>query len=218
MMDRRIRRILLTCNNYDSFILEEDGRIEVQIAEEYQQLNLSNPPQIVRVETQEEANARLQKESFDLFIKLYNDHRIMMLSVQSPLDESIKIRFYWNNDLDLIIAIIKLVEDKLNAAHDILEEGVQAILLVEDSIRYYSTYLPLLYRLVLQQNSAAIRDALNEKQQVLRKRARPKVLMATYYDEAVEIYQQYKDNILGVISDIGFERRVFFSYGDIGIE
>lgn len=204
MMDRRIRRILLTCNNYDSFILEEDGRIEVQIAEEYQQLNLSNPPQIVRVETQEEANARLQKESFDLFIKLYNDHRIMMLSVQSPLDESIKIRFYWNNDLDLIIAIIKLVEDKLNAAHDILEEGVQAILLVEDSIRYYSTYLPLLYRLVLQQNSAAIRDALNEKQQVLRKRARPKVLMATYYDEAVEIYQQYKDNILGVISDIGF--------------
>ncbi len=204
MMEQRIRRILLVCNNYDSFILEEDGRIEVQIAEEYQQLNISNPPQIVRVETPQEAENRLAQEPFDLLIRMYNDHRIMMLSVQSPLDENINIRFSWNNDLDLIVAIIKLVEDKLNARHDILEEGVQAILLVEDSIRYYSTYLPLLYRLVLQQNSAAIRDALNEKQQVLRKRARPKVLMATCYDEAVEIYQLYKDNILGVISDIGF--------------
>ena len=103
-----------------------------------------------------------------------------------------------------MIAIIKLLEDRMNAEHDILEEGVRAILLIEDSVRYYSTYLPVLYKLVLQQNSEAIRDTLNEKQQTLRKRSRPKILMATCYDEAVELYERYKQNILGVISDIGF--------------
>ena len=112
--------------------------------------------------------------------------------------------FNWNNSTDLIIAIIKLIEDRLNAEHDILNEGVRAIMLVEDSVRYYSTYLPLLYKLVLQQNSIAIRDALNEKQQLLRKRARPKVLMATCYDEAVELYSRFGSNMIGVISDVGF--------------
>ena len=114
--------------------------------------------------------------------------------------------FNWNNSTDLIIAIIKLIEDRLNAENDILQEGVRAILLVEDSVRYYSTYLPLLYKLVLQQNTMAIRDALNEKQQLLRKRARPKVLMATCYDEAVELYRRFGSNMIGVISDIGFVR------------
>jgi len=112
--------------------------------------------------------------------------------------------FNWNNSTDLIIAIIKLIEDRMNAPHDILEEGVRAIMLVEDSVRYYSTYLPLLYKLVLHQNSIAIRDALNEKQQLMRKRARPKMLLATCYDEAVELYQRYGKNMIGVISDIGF--------------
>jgi Phosphoenolpyruvate synthase/pyruvate phosphate dikinase len=112
--------------------------------------------------------------------------------------------FCWNNSTDLIIAIIKLLEDSRNAPVDILENGVQCILLVEDSIRYYSTYLPELYRLILKQNSEAIRDALNESQQSLRKRARPKILMATNYDDAVTLYEKYKSNMLGVISDIGF--------------
>jgi len=112
--------------------------------------------------------------------------------------------FNWNGSTDLIIAIIKLLEDSLNAPEDILRCGVQCILLVEDSVRYYSTYLPLLYKLVLQQNYDAIRDALNEEQQILRKRARPKILLATNYDDAVELYNTYKENLLGVISDIGF--------------
>ena len=232
LMTKRIRRMLLVCNNYDSFVLEEDGRIEVQIAEEYQQLNLSNPPSIVRAATMAEALKMIQEgEHFDLIITMYNlghsdvfefGHDVKSLLPDVPIvlltsfskevyqrilqqsADSIDYIFCWNNSPDLIIAIIKLLEDKLNAAHDILTEGVQAILLVEDSIRYYSTYLPLLYTLVLKQNSAAIRDALNEKQQVLRKRARPKVLMATCYDEAVELYNRYKNNILGVISDVGF--------------
>jgi len=232
LMEKRVKRILLICNNYDSYALEEDGRIDVQIAEEYAELNLSNPPSIVRTETSNQALELVRSgDIFDMVIMMYNLHSSLTFDFASELKQlspdtpivllssyskevyqhitdanhgDIDYVFCWNNSTDLIIAIIKLLEDRLNAEHDILEEGVRAILLVEDSVRYYSTYLPLLYKLVLQQNSLALRDALNEKQQILRKRARPKVLMATCYDEAVELYQRYKDNIIGVISDIGF--------------
>lgn len=231
-MQKRVRRILLVCNNYDSFALEEDGRIDVQIAQEYLELNLSNPPALTRAETPDEALTYiLQGQRFDLIILVYSaggsevwdfaaeakktlsDCPIVVLSsfskevhrrIEQQDKTNVDYLFNWNNSTDLIIAIIKLIEDRMNAEHDILEEGVRAILLVEDSVRYYSTYLPLLYKLVLQQNSAAIRDALNEKQQLLRKRARPKVLMATCYDEAVELYKRYDKNIIGVISDVGF--------------
>lgn len=232
LMIRRVRRIMLVCNNYDSFALEEDGRIDVQIAAEYAELNLSNPPTIVRAETKQDALALLTAgEHFDVVIALYNVHvqdafdlahslkqlapdtpMVLMssfsketfLRVKSHVQSDIDYFFCWNNSTDLIIAIIKLLEDRMNAPHDILEQGVRAILLVEDSVRYYSTYLPLLYKLILQQNSVAIRDALNEKQQLFRKRARPKVLMATCYDEAVELYEHHRNNIIGVISDVGF--------------
>ena len=231
-MAKRVRRILLVCNNYDSFALEEDGRIDVQIAQEYAELNLSNPPAIVRAETTKEALSLIEQgEQFDLILTMYStgeldvfdfakatktllpDCPIVLLSafskeiyrrIEQHDRSDIDYFFNWNNSTDLIIAIIKLIEDRLNAPHDILEEGVRAILLVEDSVRYYSTYLPLLYKLVLHQNTIAIRDALNEKQQLLRKRARPKVLMATCYDEAVDLYKRYRGNIIGVISDIGF--------------
>ena len=234
LMQRRVKRILLVCNNYDSFALEEDGRIDVQIAQEYAELNLSNPPAITRAETTREALERIrgiEGESFDLILTMYSvgeldvfdfakeakqllpDCPIVLLSsfskeiynrIEQHDRSDIDYFFNWNNSTDLIIAIIKLIEDRMNAPHDILDEGVRAILLVEDSVRYYSTYLPLLYKLVLHQNSIAIRDALNEKQQLLRKRARPKMLLATSYDEAVELYQRYSKNIIGVISDIGF--------------
>ena len=231
-MQKRVRRILLVCNNYDSFALEEDGRIDVQIAQEYAELNLSNPPAIVRAETTKEAlDIVNSKESFDLILMVYSaggsdvwefaeqtkqvlpECPIVLLTafskevyrrIEQQDKRNIDYLFNWNNSTDLIIAIIKLIEDRMNAEHDILEEGVRAILLIEDSVRYYSTYLPLLYKLVLQQNTIAIRDALNEKQQLLRKRARPKLLLATCYDEAVELYQRYSKNIIGVISDIGF--------------
>ena len=232
LMAKRIRRILLVCNNYDSYTLEEDGHIEVQIAQDYAELNLSNPPDILRVETTVEAlEVARRGEKFDLVITMYNvgeidvfdfskqmkeispDTPIVLLAtfsreiyrrIQDRDKSAIDWFFCWNNSTDLMIAIIKLLEDRMNADHDIQEEGVRAILLIEDSVRYYSTYLPVLYKLVLQQNSAAIRDTLNEKQQTQRKRSRPKILMATCYDEAVELYERYKQNILGVISDIGF--------------
>ena len=232
LMARRIRRILLVCNNYDNFSLEEDGRLDMRIAREYSELNMSNPPVFERVSSTGEAIERLSAgENWDVVIAMYNAggdnvfqfaHRVKETTPDTPVvlmtsfskevsrqledkDRScIDFVFNWNGSTDLIIAIIKLLEDSLNAPEDILHAGVQCILLVEDSVRYYSTYLPLLYKLVLQQNSAAIRDALNEDQQILRKRARPKILLATNYDDAVGLYNVYKENLLGVISDIGF--------------
>ncbi|MBR1706633.1 MAG: phosphoenolpyruvate synthase [Bacteroidales bacterium] len=232
LMARRIRRILLVCNNYDNFSLEEDGRLDARITREYSELNLSNPPVFERVESTLEALEKAEAgERFDLVITMYNvgevdvfdfSRRMKVYSPDTPIvlltsfskeiyrqmedkDRSgIDYTFCWNGSTDLIIAIIKLLEDSLNADQDIREGGVQCILLVEDSVRYYSTYLPLLYKLVLQQNVASIRDALNEDQQIFRKRARPKILMATNYEDAVGLYEAYKDNLLGVISDIGF--------------
>ena len=232
-MVRRIRRILLVCNNYDKFALEEDGRIEEQIAQEYLELNLSNPPAIRRAETPEEALELVKNgHHYDTVIAMYNAassrvfdfaREMKKLMPDSPFvlltnfsrevykrieheqnKQAVDYYFCWNNQTDLIIAIIKLLEDQLNAEHDILEGEVRAILLVEDSVRYYSTYLPVLYKLLLQQNHAALRDALNEKQQLLRKRARPKILMATCLEEAQQLYDRYQDNIIGVISDIDF--------------
>ena len=232
LMSRRIRHILLVCNSYDSYALEEDGRIDARIQQEYNELNLSNPPAVSRVETPMEALELVRSgEVFDLVMTMYNvgtidvfafAEQMKALQPTTPIvlltnstkeihrrisenrTTAIDYIFCWSNSTDLIIAIVKLLEDSMNADHDILEVGVQAILLVEDSIRYYSTYLPALYKLVLQQNKLSIRDALNENQQIMRKRARPKVLMATNYDDAVAMYERYKQNILGVISDIGF--------------
>ena len=231
-MARRIRRILLISSNYDSYALEEDGRIEARITKEYSDLNLSNPPVIVRAETTVDALALVEGgEHFDLVITMYNvgeldvfsfSARMKALSKETPIvlltsfsrelyrqieekdTSSIDYMFCWMNSPDLIIAIIKLLEDKLNAEEDILGGGVQAILLVEDSVRYYSTYLPLLYKIVLQQNTDSVKEALNENQQIARKRARPKILLATSFNEAVDLFNRYSENLLGVISDIGF--------------
>ena len=220
------------CNSYDSYTLEEDGRLEVQITQEYSELNLSNPPSITRVESTIEALKLIEAgEEFDLVITMYNvgemdvytfSHEMKRICPKTPVvlltnfskeiyrqieqadTSDLDYVFCWNNSTDLIIAIIKLIEDSMNADHDILEFGVQTILLVEDSIRYYSTYLPAIYKLVLQQNGASVRDALNEQQQIARKRARPKILMATNYTDAVNMYERYKNNLLGVISDVGF--------------
>lgn len=232
LMSRRIRRILLVCNSYDSFSLEEDGHIEYKITKEYSELNLSNPPAIERAETTAEALEKLGGETgYDLIITMYNlgevdafefsrqvketapDTPVVLLcSFSKEIYRRIAERdtscidyvFCWDNNTDVIIAIIKLLEDRLNADNDILGMGARAILLIEDSVRYYSTYLPLLYKIVLQQNSESIRDTLNEEQQIQRKRSRPKILLATCYDEAVELYRKYGDHLLGVISDIGF--------------
>ena len=231
-MKYRIHKILLVCCSYDGYILEEDGHIESQINREYLELNMSNPPSFTRVSSTAEALELLREDdSYDFILTMYNvgepdvfafakivkeRHPQIPVALLTSFSKDIYRRleeqdrsgldyiFCWHGNTDLIIAIIKLVEDKMNAAEDIGEGGVQAILLVEDSIRFYSTYLPELYKLILLQNTEFLKDALNEQQQVLRKRARPKILLARCYEEAVELYDRYKKNLLGVISDVGF--------------
>ena len=231
-MKRRIERILLVCCSYDGYTLEEDGHIESHINREYSDLNLSNPPALTRVSSTAEALELLAiDDSFDLVLTMYNVgvpdvfdfSRIMkerhpetpvvlLTSFSKTIIRRIEERdssaldniFCWNGNADLIIAIIKLLEDRMNADDDILQGGVQAILLVEDSVRFYSTYLPELYKMLLLQNTEFLKDAFNEQQQILRKRARPKVLLATNYDDAAALYEKYRNNILGVISDVGF--------------
>ncbi len=232
-MPHRIHRILLVCCSYDGYILEEDGRIESQINREYNDLNLTSPPSFTRVSSTREALEMLRDDStFDFVITMYNigepdvftfAKQVKQINSQLPVtlltsfsqdiysrlnehsDSAIDYTFCWLGNTDLIIAIIKLVEDMLNTEEDIEEGNVQAILLVEDSVRFYSAYLPELYRLILNQSSEFLRDALNEQQQILRKRARPKILLATNYNDAMAYYERYKKNILGVISDVGFK-------------
>ncbi len=232
LMQKRIRKVLMICSSYDAYTLEEDGRIEVQIYKEYVDLNLSNPPAFTWVTSSAEAFALLKDNNdFDLIISMFNigDMDVFRFSkvlkrerpeipfvllthfskelykkIESADRSYIDYIFSWHGNADLILAIIKLFEDRMNADHDILEVGVQSILLVEDSVRYYSTYLPAIYKIVLQQSSEFLKETLNEQQQKLRKRARPKILMATNYSEAVFLYERYKENLLGVISDVAF--------------
>ena len=232
LMEKRIRKILMICSSYDAYILEEDGQIDIQIYKEYNELNISNPPSFSWVTTTKEALAMLGKENdYDLIICMFNVGDIDVFTFARDLRVSgsvtpvvlltnysrelknriehedcsaIDYIFSWHGNADLILAIVKLIEDKMNAETDIIRSGVQCILLVEDSIRYYSTYLPAIYKLVLKQSAEFLKETLNEQQQKMRKRARPKIFLATNYEDAVAIYNQYKDRLLGVISDVGF--------------
>lgn len=228
----RVRRILMICSNYDAFILEEDGQIETRIYNEYIDLNLTTPPTFVWVQTSAQAREVLQTTvGIDMVICMYNsgDNDVFTLAAEikkerrslpfvllthfskevyrriSNMDTSaIDYMFSWHGNADLIVAIIKLFEDLKNADNDILRVGVQSILLVEDSVRYYSTYLPELYRMVLRQSAEFLKETLNEQQRKRMKRSRPKILLATNLDDAMAMYEKYKSNLLGVISDVGF--------------
>ena len=228
----RIRKILMICSNYDAFILEEDGQIETQIYNEYIDLNLSNPPKFIWVQTAAEARELLNTVvGIDMVMCMYNvgDKDVFTLASEIKRDRpflpfvllthfskevyrrlaiqdtsAIDYMFSWHGNAELIVAIVKLFEDLRNAEHDILGVGVQAILLVEDSVRYYSTYLPELYKLILNQTSEFLKETLNEQQRKIRKRSRPKILLATNYEDALSMYEKYKNNLLGVISDVGF--------------
>jgi len=232
LMQQRIGRILLICSSYDAYILEEDGRLEVCINQEYHDLNLTHTPSFVRVSTTSEALEVLAvQKDIDLVISMYNvgapdvftfarivkdmnpalpvvllTHFTRNISRHiKGMDRSgIDYVFCWHGNTDLILAIIKLIEDKMNADYDILNVGVQCILLVEDSIRYYSSYLPAVYRLVMKQSNEFVREAMGEQQHLVRKRSRPKILLTTNYTDAVATYEKYKSNLLGVISDVGF--------------
>ncbi len=232
LMGFRVRKILMICSNYDTFILEEDGQIESQIYKEYVDLNLSTPPTFVWVQTSVQAREVLQTTvGIDMVICMYNvgDNDALKLALDLKAEgrrlpfvllthyskevyrrlgymdtSGIDYMFSWHGNTDLIVAIIKLFEDLKNAENDILKVGVQSILLVEDSVRYYSTYLPELYRMILKQSSEFLKETLNEQQRMHMKRSRPKIFLATNLDDAMHMYEKYKTNLLGVISDVGF--------------
>ena len=233
LMTRRIFNVLLIANPYDAFMLEDDGRVDEKIFNEYMNLSLRYPPRFTQVSTMEEAQQKLATTTFDLVICMpgtdNNDafdiarsikqrHAEIPIVVLTPFSHGITKRmqnedlsifeyvFCWLGNTDLLLSIIKLIEDKMNLEHDINEVGVQMILLVEDSIRFYSSVLPNLYKFVLRQSQVFATEALNAHQRTLRMRGRPKIVLARSYEEAMELYDKYSSNMLGVITDARFPR------------
>jgi CheY-like chemotaxis protein len=232
-MQKRINNVLLVCSTYDAFMLEEDGRINEKIFNEYTSLNLRYPPQFSRASSSVMAFDLLGRNHYDLVItmlnigkvdafelankikKTYPDKPIVVLThfsrevslkLANEDMSSIDYVFSWLGNSSLLLAIIKLIEDKMNADYDIDEVGAQAILLVEDSVRFYSSYLPTIYKLIFEQRNELMIEGLNDHQKTMTMRARPKILLAKSYEEAVLLFEKYKNNLLGVISDIAFPK------------
>ncbi len=233
LMQKRIHKVLLVCSNYDAFMLEEDGRIDEQIFNEYVSLNLRYPPIFVKANNAAESFSKLEDENIDLVILMLSVgdtdtfslarkmkekypgipivvltyfSREISLKIDREDTSSIDYVFCWLGNADLLLAIIKIIEDRMNVEHDVDTVGVQTIILVEDSIRYISSYLPNVYKIILKQSREFMREALNEHQKMLRMRGRPKILLATNYEDAIALYEKYKHNLLGVISDIRYKR------------
>lgn len=231
LMNKRIYNVLLIATKYDAFMLEDDGRVDEQIFNEYTALSLRYPPRFTQVTTEEEALNELKSRNFELIICMPNmDNRDIFAAateiksqypnipivVLTPFSKEVSKRvanedlsaidyvFSWLGNSELLMAIIKLIEDKMNAPDDVASVGVQIIMLVEDSIRFYSSALPHLYKFVLEQSQEFAKEALNPHQQTLRMRGRPKIKLARTYEEAVRIFEQYQNNILGIISDMSF--------------
>ena len=231
LMTRRIFNVLIVANPYDAFILEDDGRVDEKIFNEYTELGIRYPPTFTQVSTTEEAEQVMKSTSIDLVICMPgnadNDAFTVARDVKAkfpdvpcvvltPFSHGITRRienedmsvfdyiFCWLGNTNLILSIIKLIEDKMNIEHDIKEAGVQMILLVEDNIRFYSSVLPNLYNYILAQSQRFATEALNPHSATMRMRGRPKVVLARNYEEAMSLYEKYHDNTLGVISDCRF--------------
>ncbi len=238
LMNKRIKEILLVCSDYDIFMLEEDGRIEEELFEEYSSLGLTSPPKIVRTSNGENAFALLKENHFDLVItmlnlgetgvvdlaeeirQVYPKQPIVVLSPMIPTEITMKRLhmatsehfqgskvnhfFTWQGNSNILLAMVKLLEDEMNAPYDVEEFGVQTIILVEDSVRYYSMYLPMMYRVLIKQARSLMNEGLTKWERALRLRSRPKILLARNYEEALNLYDRYKNNLLGIVSDISY--------------
>lgn len=232
LMQKRIGKVLVICSQYDFFMLEEDGRIDEHIFNEYVSLSLRYPPAFIHASSAKKAFKIIEEEDIDLIIemlsigdidafqlakKLKSRYAAIPIVVLTHFSREVTLRlekedlssidhvFCWLGNSDIFLAIIKLIEDAMNADNDILKIGVQSILLVEDSVRYISSYLPYLYRIILEQSKEFVKEALNEHQQMLRRRGRPKILLAKNNQEAVETFNKYRGHILGIISDVSYK-------------
>ncbi|MHA2202761.1 MAG: PEP/pyruvate-binding domain-containing protein, partial [Candidatus Hodarchaeales archaeon] len=232
LMTKRINKVLLVSSYYDNFILEEDGRLSDQIFEEFHNLNLRTLPSITRVASAKDALTLVKEKEFDLIItmrrlgdvdafsfgqeikKVRNIPIILLLNNASNIPylpdptkrQGIDRIFLWNGDSTVFVAIIKHLEDKLNVAHDTEVGLVRVIIVVEDSIRYYSLFLPLIYSELMKQTHRLISAGINDFYNLLQMRARPKILLACTYEEAMDYYLKYKKYVIGVISDVRFSR------------
>ncbi|WP_445954853.1 PEP/pyruvate-binding domain-containing protein [Yeosuana sp.] len=231
LMQNRINKILIVCSNYDYYMLEEDGRIDERIFNEYTDLNLRYPPNFVHANSAKRAIKLMDDIKVDLVItwldignynafetskeikEAYPDVPIAALSfysseLRNKLQKGnkgiIDFVFHWNGNVDIFLAIIKLTEDRMNANRDINQIGVKAILMVEDSLKFYSRYLPIMYKIILKQTHAFMSEGLNEHRSMMVMRGRPKILLATTYEEGLSLFEKYKSNLLGVISDVNY--------------
>jgi CheY-like chemotaxis protein len=234
LMRYRIREILLVSSLYDSFILEEDGRLSEMILSGYLDLNLSNAPSITRVSTGAEAlqmaaeedrfgliittmnlgdmdavefARRVQKANLGIPVIMltYDNRELIELTAYHDVSVFEKI-FVWQGDYRILIAMVKFIEDRRNVEHDTDAVGVQSIILIEDNINYYSSFLPLIYTELFKHSQNLMAESVNLSHKLLRMRARPKILLCSTYDEAWQYYQKYQDCLLGVISDVEFPR------------
>ena len=233
LMAKKVTDILLVSSPYEAFIMEEEGRLAERIIHEYRGLNLSRPPMLTWVSTAREAMNALATKKFDLVItmpqvdemdayvlgrkiKALNPDLPVYLLIQNtskPLLErryagrkSIDRVFVWFGNTDLLLALIKNLEDRMNVAYDTQRARVRVIILVEDSPIYYSSLLPLLYKEIVTQTQAVMEESINDEHRILRMRARPKILVADNYEEALELYRLYRPYLLSVFSDVRFPK------------
>ena len=231
LMRHRVHEILLVSSVYDSFILEEDGQLEEGLIHEYMGLNLGHLPRMSRASAGGAALERARQGKFDLIITTMNlgdmDARafarrvreegigapVVLLSYDSTEIEKLSSHggladfekvFLWQGDFRILLAIVKYVEDRMNVEEDTKTIGVQSIILLEDSVRYYSSFLPLIYAEVVRQTQNVLSDGMNYAHRIMRLRARPKILLFDNFEEAWETFLAYHENVLGVISDIAF--------------
>mgnify|MGYP001823119611 CR=1 FL=1 len=231
LMARKVTEILLVSTPYDAFIMEEEGRLAERIIHEYRGLNLSRPPHLTRVTTAQEAITALSRKKFDLVItmprlddmdafglsrhikEIYPTLPVFLLAHSTNrllLDADYRIRrsidklFVWSGNTDLLLAMIKGVEDRMNIEHDTRRAKVRVLIMVEDSPLYYSSLLPLLYKEIVLQTQAVMEDSLNDEHRILRMRARPKILLTDNFEEAEYLYRKFKPYLLSIISDVRF--------------
>ena len=234
LMPFKVKKILLASSLYDAFVIEEEGLISEMVIREYRDLNLSSPPHVTRVSSGREALSKLKEQQYDLVITmsknidmnpfdfgkkiklLYPNLPVILLatdvaglhlSQQRINDDGIDKTFFWKGDSRLILAIIKYVEDKINAQNDTSIGNVRVIILLEDSIEYYSLFLPIIYTEIVRQTRRSLSEDLNETQRLLRRRARPKILLTETFEESLKLFEYYREYVLGVISDVIFKHK-----------
>ncbi len=233
LMPRRVSNLLLVTSLYDYYTIIEDGKLSEMLYNEYLELDLRFTPSIERVSRAEDALELLRQESFDLIISMprVGDMNIMefseavhaidpslpMVLLSSSLRElsslpppenlpGVDSVFVWNGDVRLFLVIIKYIEDRYNAPHDTEVVGVKCVVLIEDSVQFYSSYLPMLYTEILNQTRVLTEDSVSRAQRVMRIRARPKVLLARNFEEGMALFEKYNSNLLGVIIDAAFPK------------